>query len=102
MKVESRTDFGDTVICDQCNKDFTDSEESGGFIFGSHAYCPNCGKDSLPRIKGYDEEKHIKATCPRDMSFKDFVLQYRGDNNKVTVIKLEEGDSLQDVLGNAK
>ncbi len=102
MKVESITDMGDTVICDQCNKDFTDSGESGGFIFGSHAYCPDCGRAALPRIKGYGEEKFIKATCPRGMSFKDFVLQYRGDNNKITVINIEDGDSLQDIMGNAK
>ena len=102
MKVESSTCMGDTVICDQCNKDYTKSKESGGFIFGSHAYCPECARVALPRIESYGEERYIKAWCLPGMSFKDFVLQYRGDNNKVTVISIEDGDSLSEVLGNAK
>lgn len=102
MKRELIKDMGDTVICDQCNEDYTNSDEEGGFIFGSHAYCPNCAKDSLPRIKSYGEEKFIKARCPEGMSFKDFVVAYRGDNNKVVLITPEEGEDFFDILGRNK
>ncbi len=98
MTIKKTTDIGDTVICDQCNKDYTESEKSGGFIFGSHAYCPECAREALPRIKGYGEEDHIKAQCPDGMSFKNFVLAYRGGNNSVTVITLEDGESFKDLL----
>ena len=71
----SAKDMGDTVICDICDRDYTDSEECGGFLFGSYAYCPVCAKDKLPRIKSFGEEGHISRYCPPAMSFKDFVIK---------------------------
>ena len=97
MKKQLIDDLGDRVICDYCNKEWTDSDKSGGFIFGGHAICPDCAPASMERIKRYGEQWNIKATCPKDMSFKDFVVNYRGENNKVILITLEEGESLSDV-----
>lgn len=71
-------DIGDIVVCDICDEDFTDSQEQGGFIFGSNAYCPRCAKRSLPDIKKYGEESYIRATCPDGKPFADFVRKYRG------------------------
>ena len=94
MKRELIKDMGNQVICDQCNQDYTNSVKCGGFIFGSHAYCPDCAARSLENIKAYGEEKYIKAYCPDDMSFKDFVITYRGDDNKVTLITFDKGEDM--------
>ena len=34
--------LGDIVICDSCNKDYTDDPRSGGIQFQSKAICPEC------------------------------------------------------------
>lgn len=75
------------VVCDICNEDYTNRPDSGGFVFGSYGYCPKCAKRSLPRIKSYDEEKYIKAFCPDNMSFADFIRDYRGPNDVIQIIK---------------
>ena len=67
-------DVGDNVICDVCGKNWTRSDESGGFLFGSYGYCPDCEKGgALDRIKGYNEEHLIKGFCPPDMSHADWI-----------------------------
>jgi len=98
MKIKLIKDMEDTVICDQCGKDYTNSDMRGGFIFGSHAYCPVCAKESIERIKSYGEEGYIKAYCPDNMSFKDFVVNYRGDNNKIKLITPDEGEDIFDLF----
>ncbi len=98
MKVDVIEDLGDRVYCDYCNKDYTDSKESGGIIFGSKAICPECAPEALNRIRGYNEEHFIKAYCPEKMSFHQFVVDYRGDNNKVKFITLDKGESLSKVF----
>jgi len=70
--------IGKIVVCDVCDGDFTDSKESGGFIFCSSAYCPKCAEEWLPRIKIIHEVGHIRAYCPEGKSFADFVREYRG------------------------
>jgi hypothetical protein len=35
-------DPGRTVVCDDCNADYTDSPDTGGLLFGSRAICPQC------------------------------------------------------------
>lgn len=70
-------DVGDIVICDICNKDFSNSDESGGFVFGSYGYGPCCAEKGLQSIKSFNEEKYIVAVCPQDKSFKQFIIDYR-------------------------
>jgi len=36
MKIEE-IDFGNVVLCDLCNKDYSNSDEHGGFLFGNSA-----------------------------------------------------------------
>lgn len=67
----------DGVMCDSCGKDFTGSNESGGFLFMSNAICPDCQEWYLKNIKKYKEEKYIKGYCPENMSFYDWVLSIR-------------------------
>ena len=35
-------DIGETVLCDLCNADYTDSEAEGGILVGTYAICPTC------------------------------------------------------------
>lgn len=67
---------GNVVLCDDCNADYTDSDESGGILFGSRAICPKCQQKWIENARKYNEEKYIKARCPKDMSFADWVRDY--------------------------
>ena len=84
-------DIGEEVCCDICNEDFTNSDEEGGFLFGSKAYCPKCAEKRLPAIKSYNEEHYIKAYCPKGMSFRQFVLNLRGGDNTIKIITQKKG-----------
>ncbi len=86
MKKVTKFDIGDHVYCDMCSKDFTNSDEHGGFIFGSKGVCPECAPGFMKTIKKHNEEHFIRATCRPDESFKDFILRIRDGNNTVTII----------------
>lgn len=82
---------GDSVICDSCGEDWTDRTETGGFLFVSKAYCPVCAEQSLPVIKQYHEEHFIRAWCPADISFADWVRRLRfSSGGDRTVIYVSE------------
>lgn len=81
--------LGDLVVCDVCDRDYTNSTEEGGFIFGSYAYCPTCAERHLPKIQGYNEEHMIRARCGDGVSFADFVRAYRGPDAAIRIGKLE-------------
>lgn len=70
-------DIGNRVVCDLCNADYTNSDESGGFIFQSKAVCPECETPFLETIIGYQETNFIRSRCPRGVSFKDYILNMR-------------------------
>ena len=92
MKVNElieENDIGDSVWCDICGEDYTDSTESGGFIFTRKAYCPKCSPEGMKSIKKYKEEKYIRATCAKDQSFADFVRKYRNGNNTIKVFSID-------------
>ena len=87
-KVIFEEDLGDIVVCDICNKDFTNSNESGGFIFSGYAYCPHCATEWEEKIKEYNEEPSIQAVCPKDKSFADFCREYRGETASIKITEL--------------
>lgn len=64
---------GNEVICDMCGADWTDRPESGSFLFGSYGVCPDCSERVMNNIKRYNEEDHIRATCPEGMSHADWI-----------------------------
>jgi len=68
---------GKIVLCDLCNKDYTDSEEKGGFLFSGKAVCPDCAPRFMEDVKKYHEEKYIKAIANEGESFRDFVYRIR-------------------------
>lgn len=79
-------DIGNTVICDICDADYTNSEQSGGvYGLGSKAICPDCEPRIMESAKRHNEEWAIKAHCPAGMSFADWVRNIlREGNNAVT------------------
>lgn len=70
-------DFGDTVICDFCNDDFTNSLRGGGALIGSWAICPSCADKP--------ENRSVSRRNPVGVPFKDFVLKLRNGNNKIII-----------------
>lgn len=65
-------DIGDTVVCDYCGLDYTESEAVGGIISGSYAVCPCCEKPQMLKDADY-------VSAPGE-SFRDFVLRVRDSN----------------------
>jgi len=85
----SERDIGDSVCCDYCSKEYRGDATTGGFLFGSYAACPACAPDMLRRIQNYGEERYIKARCPPELSFHDWVMLLRGGNNKIQLRELK-------------
>lgn len=89
-KALSTHDIGNTVMCDKCGEDYSNSDESGGFLFGSYAYCPKCAKEEIEGIREYREEGHIRAYCPDGKSFRDWILgDIRKGDNTIKVYSLD-------------
>ena len=76
---------GRTVLCDVCSTDLTDDPRSGGYMFGSYAYGPCCASERLATIQGYGEEWNIRAWCPPELSFADWIRAIRGPNAVIRV-----------------
>lgn len=81
----ARIALNGAVVCDICNADYTGSNKQGGFIFGSYAYCPDCAVQGMDTIKAYGEEAFIRAYCPPEQSFADFVRAQRGANDEIVI-----------------
>lgn len=77
--------ISNTVICDICDKDYSTSNKKGGFIFATNAVCPTCVPALLRDIKMFGESNYIKAFCPADMSFKDFILKRRESKKSLQI-----------------
>lgn len=84
-------DVGTQVICDVCGRDWSFENKSGGFLFGSYVYCPDCAEKGLKDIKKYHEEWNIKAFCPPNLSFWNWVVKLRNGNNTITLIFNKRG-----------
>lgn len=81
-------DIGRLVVCDNCDKDYTDLTDSGGFLFASYAVCPICAPDALRDIADLEELQYIRARCPPGMPFSDFIRQQRGGNTTILVDRI--------------
>lgn len=81
-------DIDDTVVCDYCDEDYTESADHGGFIFGSKAICPKCAPNALASIEKYNEQRYIKAHAQHQQSFANFVREYRGPNATIQIIEI--------------
>jgi hypothetical protein len=72
-------DIGDTVLCDLCNDDYTNSDAQGGVLVGSYAICPRCA----PEFDDTGDEPIIR--CPAGMRFREWVLRLRGGRNTIEI-----------------
>lgn len=66
-------ELGDTVVCDDCCRDFTEDKTIGGIYFAGRAIGPCCAEKWLKSIKEHNEEQFIRGVCPQDMSFAEWV-----------------------------
>lgn len=85
MRIVSKIDIGDSVCCDGCNKEWRGIETTGGFLFGSYAYCPDCVPRMMRIIREVNEEHLIREHCPEGMSYHAWVMRLRDGNNTITV-----------------
>ena len=84
VKVEE-WDIGDTVVCDACSEDYTNSDATGGILFGSRAICPKCAPQWEESAKRHGEERFIRDRAGPEEAFKAFCLRHRGGNNKIRI-----------------
>lgn len=89
-------DLGEVVVCDICGNDYTGKQDSGGFIFGSYAYCPQCAASRIKDIRRFNEEHMIRARCPEGKSFAEFVINYRGRGATISIRCSQAGKSIND------
>lgn len=83
---EKIIDVGDTVLCDMCNGDYTDSDAEGGFMLMSNGVCPECADRVENSCRQYGEEKYITERARPGETFKAFILRMRGGNNTVRIM----------------
>ena len=76
---------GDTVLCDDCDTDYTASTVTGGILFQSRALGPCCAPKWERSAREYGEEEFIRARGPAWMSFADWVRAIRGPDAVITV-----------------
>lgn len=70
-------DTGDYVCCDLCSKDFTHSNDRGGFLFMSKGICPDCAPRLEANASKYGELEYIVDRARPGETFRDFVLRVR-------------------------
>lgn len=78
---------GRLVLCDFCDADLTNDNRSGGFMFQSKAVGPCCAAEREVSIRGYGEERFIRARCPEGIAFADWVRGMRGPSAAITVTR---------------
>ncbi len=66
-------DPGRIVLCDWCDRDFTDSAESGGFVFSGYATGPCCAARIQRNAERSREAYLIRSRCPDGTAFADWV-----------------------------
>lgn len=93
-------DFGEQVFCDYCSKDYTNSDASGGLLFGSKGACPECAERVEAGARKYNEMDWIKDRCPEGKSFRDWILQdVREGNNTITTYSGDDADEFLRQMG---
>lgn len=85
MVEEHTFDIGNTVRCDFCGDDYTDSDAVGGILFGSKAVCPDCAARLMPDIVKYNEGHFIRDTAREGETFAAFCLRLRDGDNTVLI-----------------
>lgn len=85
MELKEVIEIGETVLCDLCNDDYTDSNEVGGCIISSWAYCPKC----TSKLDHDDLKRAVIA--PAWVPFRILVLTARNGDNTIKIYVGEKG-----------
>lgn len=85
-------DIGNSVLCDLCNADYTESNDTGGLVVDSSAVCPMCQPEMEKNIKKHGEEDHVDARCPEGVEFRQFILQVRNGADFIAIETWEDVD----------
>lgn len=72
-----RVDVGERVYCDDCSREYTASDETGGVLFQSKAIGPCCAAKWLDRARRYDETRFVRRICPPGVAFAEWVRGLR-------------------------
>jgi hypothetical protein len=91
-------DIGNSVVCEFCGQDYTNSDEKGGFIFESKGVCPRCAPSFMSKVIGYNEQSFIRGSALPGEQFRDFILRSRGGNNTVTITSGDDFLAMMDDL----
>lgn len=89
-KLIQTINVGTGVACDGCGEQYSPNDKrTGGLMLGSSAYGPCCENRIMESIKRYKEEQYITARCPKDKSFRNWVLEdlRGGENGKIEIFK---------------
>jgi hypothetical protein len=78
---------GETVVCDDCDVDYTNRPDSGGFIFETKAICPACAPGWRKLIEADGEQHFVRAVCPEGVTFAAFVRAWRGPGAAIRVTR---------------
>lgn len=70
-----KIDAKNTVLCDFCNKDYTNLPDEGGLLYEGYAACPKCEKDIIKKTVVNEETHLITCHCPGFMSFAHWVRE---------------------------
>ncbi len=54
-------------------------------MVGMNAICPECEPRIREHLKKDGEEREMTAECPKELSFKDFVLKVRNGNHAIRI-----------------
>lgn len=69
------------VLCAWCGEDYTDSTQSGGFIFQTsfriYPTGPCCEAKIRQKVIAEEEERFVTSRCPRGEAFRDYILKIR-------------------------
>jgi hypothetical protein len=66
-----------TVICDLCDKEYTNSQRRGGFVMATYAVCPDCAPEIERGAINNNELNLITNRPVRGQSFADFCREIR-------------------------
>lgn len=77
--------IGRTVLCDLCNRDWTDNPTSGGFIFETKGVCPLCADRMQIHITKHGEERFVVRRCTSGESFAEMVRDFRGPDAEIVI-----------------
>jgi len=68
---------GRLVLCDWCDQDFTESQQTGGFMFSNYATGPCCAARIERNATRSGEAHLIRSRCPDGVPFGDWVRSLR-------------------------